>query len=111
MQLQPEPGGVLLAPPHVSLGACVLSPRAIATSASTSQSKQRSTGILFSSSSLPSALHDLRARSTSPASNRDIASAQPGPPPPAGIVAPAIRPPTCALSSAAAIAPSRSPAW
>ena len=46
-------------------------------------------------------------RSTSPASNNDMARTQPGPPPPAGIVSPASRPPTRALSSAAAMADSR----
>ena len=48
-----------------------------------------------------------QARSISPASNSDMPRTQPGPPPPAGIVSPASRPPTRALSSAAAIADSR----
>ncbi len=52
-----------------------------------------------------------QAACTSPFSKRAQASCQPGPPPDAGIVPPASRPPTRALSSPATIAASRLPAW
>ena len=69
-----------------------------------SQSMQRSAGILCSSSSLPSERTISQAASVSPFSKRAQASRQPGPPPDAGIVPPASRPPTRALSSQAVIA-------